>query len=299
MKVVVFVKATASSEAGKLPSEKLMADMEKFNEELVAAGIMKTGDGLKPSSHGVRIRFSGSNRTVIDGPFAETKELVAGFWIWEVNSVQEAIEWVKRCPNPMPEDSEIEIRPCYSIEDFAELDPTGEFAAKEKELAATIENMSADEAEIRHMMHQWSRALEAKDVEGLVKDYAPDAVLFDAIPPYKVIGAENIRQVWANCLPFFPDQFKSEHRDIQVHVVGDTAFAHCLHHFIPTPPDHPCGQTWMRVTVGYRKLHGNWKVVHEHVSVPFNPMNSQAWFIADPNKIDMPDYGAGSCATRG
>ncbi|MBX3729962.1 MAG: VOC family protein [Candidatus Sumerlaeia bacterium] len=134
MRVMVVVKATPSSEAGKMPSEQLMADMGRFNEELVKAGIMKSGDGLKPSSCGVRVRFSGKNRTVTDGPFAETKELVAGYWLWEVKSMEEAIEWVKRCPNPMPEDSEIEIRPFYEAADFAEWDPSGKFMDHEKGL---------------------------------------------------------------------------------------------------------------------------------------------------------------------
>jgi uncharacterized protein (TIGR02246 family) len=192
----------------------------------------------------------------------------------------------------MNEDSDIEIRPCYSVEDFAPADPTGELMAKERELYTMIENMSADEAEIRHMMHEWSRALEAKDVNGLVRDYAPDAVLYDAIPPYKTVGAENIRQVWENCLPYFPEQFQSEHRDIQIHVAGETAFAYCVHHFVPTPADHPCGETWMRATIGYRKINGRWKVMHEHVSIPFNPLTNQAWHIHDPNVVTMPDYHA-------
>lgn len=126
MRVMVIVKATESSEAAHMPDEKLMADMGKFNEELVNAGIMKAGEGLKPSSEGVRVRFSGSGRTVTDGPFAETKELIAGFWLWEVKSMAEAVEWVRRCPNPMAEDSDIEIRPLYEIEDFAQVDPEGE-----------------------------------------------------------------------------------------------------------------------------------------------------------------------------
>jgi hypothetical protein len=118
MKVMVFVKATRDSEAGVLPTAKLLADMGKFNEELIKAGVMLAGDGLRPSSHGKRVHFSGGKRTVIDGPFSETKELVAGYWLWQVRSVEEAVEWVKRCPNPMPEDSEIEIRPQYEPEDF-------------------------------------------------------------------------------------------------------------------------------------------------------------------------------------
>lgn len=119
MRVMVLVKATKSSEEGVLPSEKLLADMGKFNEELVKAGVMLAGDGLKPSSQGKRVRFSAGKKTVIDGPFAETKELVAGYWIWQVNSLEEALEWVRRCPDPMPgEESDIEIRPIYEAEDL-------------------------------------------------------------------------------------------------------------------------------------------------------------------------------------
>jgi hypothetical protein len=120
MRFMVIVKATKDSEAGVLPTAQLLADMGKYNEELAKAGIMLAGDGLQPSSKGARVRFSGSKRTVVDGPFAETKELVAGFWIWKVKSKQEAIEWVKRCPNPMPGDSEIEIRQLFEAEDFGE-----------------------------------------------------------------------------------------------------------------------------------------------------------------------------------
>jgi hypothetical protein len=124
MRFMVIVKATRDSEAGILPDEKLLAAMGKYNEELVAAGVMLAGEGLQPSSKGARVRFSGANRTVIDGPFTETKELIAGFWLWRVNSKQEAIEWVKRCPNPMPGDSEIEIRQVFEAEDFgAEFTP--------------------------------------------------------------------------------------------------------------------------------------------------------------------------------
>lgn len=120
MRVMVFVKASAGSEAGEMPTEELFTQMMAYNEELVKAGIMRGGDGLKPSSAGARVHFSGKKRTVIDGPFAETKELVAGYWLWEVKSMQEAIDWVKRCPNPMNEDSDIEIRPIFEPEDFGE-----------------------------------------------------------------------------------------------------------------------------------------------------------------------------------
>ena len=121
MRFMVIVKATKNSEAGVLPTQKLLAEMGAFNEELVKAGVMLAGEGLQPSSKGARVKFSGGKRTVVDGPFAETKELVAGFWMWQVKSKEEAIEWVKRCPDPMPsEDAVIEIRQVYEAEDFGE-----------------------------------------------------------------------------------------------------------------------------------------------------------------------------------
>jgi hypothetical protein len=138
MKVMVFVKAAPSSERGEMPSEELITAMLKYNEELAKAGIMLAGEGLKPSSHGARVRFSGPRRQVVDGPFAETKELVAGYWIWEVDSLEQAIEWVKRCPNPMPEDSEIEIRPIFTAEDFGEVF-TAELREREEKLRATLD----------------------------------------------------------------------------------------------------------------------------------------------------------------
>ena len=124
MRFMVIVKATKSSEAGELPDQKLLAEMGKYNEELAKAGVMLAGEGLQPSSKGARVRFSGPKRTVIDGPFAETKELIAGFWLWQVSSLEEAIEWVKRCPAPFEGESEIEIRQVFEAEDFgAEFTP--------------------------------------------------------------------------------------------------------------------------------------------------------------------------------
>ena len=139
MRVMVIIKATKNSEAGIMPGEKLLADMGTYNEELVKAGIMLAGDGLHPSSKGKRVLLSGGKRTVIDGPFAETKELIAGFWIWQVKSMDEALEWVRRCPDPMPgEDAEIEIRPVFEAEDFGE-EFTPELRAQEDRLRAELE----------------------------------------------------------------------------------------------------------------------------------------------------------------
>ena len=137
MRFMILIKATKDSEAGKMPSQQLLAEMGKFNEELVKAGVMLAGEGLHPSSKGARVRFSGKQRAVIDGPFTETKELVAGFWLWQVKSKEEAIEWVKRCPNPHNEEGEIEIRQVFEAEDFsAEFTP--ELREKEERLRAEI-----------------------------------------------------------------------------------------------------------------------------------------------------------------
>ena len=134
MRFMVIVKATKDSEAGIMPSTELLAAMGKYNEELVKAGVMLAGEGLHPSSKGARVRFSGDNRTVIDGPFTETKELIAGFWLWQVRSREEAIEWVKRCPNPMPGESEIEIRQVGELDDFGDA-MTPELRAAEERVA--------------------------------------------------------------------------------------------------------------------------------------------------------------------
>jgi hypothetical protein len=142
MRVMVIIKANKESEAGVMPSEQLLSDMGQFNEELVKAGVMLAGEGLHPSSKGARVKFSREKRTVIDGPFAETKELVAGFWLWQVKSLEEAIEWVKRCPNPFPDtESEVEIRPIFEAKDFgAEFTP--EIREQEERLRAQIEKQS-------------------------------------------------------------------------------------------------------------------------------------------------------------
>lgn len=137
MRVMVIVRATADSEAGVMPSEELLAAMGDYNEQLVKAGIIKAGEGLHPSSRGARVHFSGDSRTVIDGPFAETKELIAGFWIWEVASLQEAVEWVKKCPNPMMGPSDIEIRPVFEADDFGEAF-TPELRAQEDRLREEV-----------------------------------------------------------------------------------------------------------------------------------------------------------------
>ncbi|TWU18872.1 YciI family protein [Allorhodopirellula heiligendammensis] len=183
MKVMVIVKATKSSEAGELPSEALLTAMGQFNQELVAAGIMEAGEGLKPSSAAKRVHFHGTDRTVTDGPFAETKELIAGFWLWEVASMQEAIEWVKRCPNPMLEDSDIDIRPLYEMDDFAEQDPQGAIRDQEDALKRAISLQAASvqpylffAGRCEEALGFYEQALGAKVLMKMGFDESPDAV---------------------------------------------------------------------------------------------------------------------------
>ena len=142
MRVMVLVKATVDSEAGAMPSTELIEAMFNYNQELVEAGIMQGGDGLKPSSEGKRVAFDGDSRTVIDGPFSHTSELVAGYWLWEVKDMEEALEWVRRCPNPMPGPSEVEIRPLYEMEDFGDA-LTGELAEQEERLREELRERQA------------------------------------------------------------------------------------------------------------------------------------------------------------
>ncbi|MCB1852433.1 MAG: VOC family protein [Gammaproteobacteria bacterium] len=200
MKVMVIVKASTGSEAGQLPSAELLDAMGRFNEELVAAGIMQSGDGLKPSSAGLRVRFSGAKRTVTSGPFAETNELIAGYWVWNVASMDEAVAWVKRCPNPMTEDSDIEIRPFYAAKDFAEVEGSTEALEREQELITTL---ALRQAKVNNYLFFSGRCEEALDyycrhlgarIELLFRfGDSPEPIPEGAIPPdfdNKVMHAE-------------------------------------------------------------------------------------------------------------
>jgi PhnB protein len=183
MRVMVMVKATKDSEAGVMPSEELLTAMGRYNEELVTAGIMKAGDGLKPTSVAKRVHFQGNNRIVTDGPFAETKELIAGYWIWEVASMQEAVDWVKRCPNPMLTDSDIDIRPFFEMEDFAALDPEGVHRAKEESMVeamilqqATVQPYLFFGGRCEEALSFYENALGAKVIMKMRFNESPDAV---------------------------------------------------------------------------------------------------------------------------
>jgi hypothetical protein len=144
MKVMVIVKASEKSEAGVMPSEQLLREMGQLNEELVKAGVMLAGEGLHPSAKGKRMHFAGKKRTVTDGPFAETKELIAGFWLWKVKSMDEAIDWLKRCPNPHDDEGDVEIRQVFDPEDFAQSDPSGELRSAESRLRQQVETLQME-----------------------------------------------------------------------------------------------------------------------------------------------------------
>jgi AraC family transcriptional regulator len=178
MKVMVMVKASKNSEAGEMPNEELLTAMGRFNEELANAGILLAGEGLQPSSKGARVRFSGNNRTVIDGPFIETKELVAGYWLWQVKSMEEAIEWAKRCPNPMPEDSDIEIRPLFEADNFGE---TFTPALREQEAGVRAKALGLGTVRFEHQ--------EEKVIAGIDEHYTLET-------------RSNIPMQWRRFLPF-------------------------------------------------------------------------------------------------
>lgn len=268
----------------KTEAEQLQAMEECFayDDELRRKGQFLGGEALQATQNAVTLRIQNGSVAVTDGPYAETKEYLGGILLLEARDMNHAIATMSQ--HPGVKYGPFEIRPA---------DETINALIKERDNLVKKESVNSEsaEAEIRKLIANWSKALEAKDVEGLTVDYASDAVLYDAIPPYKTQGVENIKQLWQNCLPYFPVQFKSEHRDLNIQVEGDLAFVHGLHHFVPTPADHPSGTTWMRITVCYRRIAGAWKVTHEHVSIPFNPMNNQAWMITDPAQLDSPDYG--------
>ncbi len=152
-----------------------------------------------------------------------------------------------------------------------------------------------DEAAIRGLVDAWSRALEARDVDGLMAHYAPDAVIYDCVSYAVRMDREGLRRTWEACLPHFPERFRSEHRDLVVEVGGDIAFLHGMHHMVPEEPSHPIGMTWMRVSACYRRVGGQWLAVHEHVSVPFDPMTGKVVFITDPDAAMSP---MGTCGAQ-
>ncbi len=252
--------------------EAIIAECFSYDDELRLGGYFRGGEAMGDLSSAVTLRHKNDQVEVTDGPYIETKEILGGILLLEASDLNEAIRLVSNHPGLRT--GPFEIRPA------------------DENINQKIQESNAkiDRARIRKLIERWSTALENKDLDGICANYTDETVLFDAIPPYKVIGTDAIRETWEACLPYFPDKFKSEHQDLTVHVAGETAFVCGLHHFITADPNHSAAQTWMRVTIGFEKINGLWKVTHEHVSVPFNPMDNKAWFIKDPENIDAPDY---------
>lgn len=240
-----------------------------YDEVLKDGGHFAGGQCLDSATKAVTLKATNGKIEASDGPFAETKEVIGGILHLEARDMEHAVELMKAHPGVAV--GPFEIRPL------------------------TPDSARSDEEQIRAVVAGWSRALEAKDLDALMQNYLPEAVLYDCIPPYKVEGKDAIRACWENCLPCFPEKFRSQHRDLQVVVSGEVAVVFGLHHFVPEPADHPCGQSWMRISVTFRKVAGAWKVAHEHVSVPWNPMNDTVWKIKDPAVLDHPDYSAQPC----
>ena len=241
-----------------------IAFMKRFGEDLAKSGELVGAEGLASPAQ-ARIVKAGKDGSphVTDGPFAETKEILGGILELEAASLDEAVELMKKHPG---------VR-------------MGPF-----EIRGTVElpQVVDEQAQIRERIAAWSRALEARDIDALMAFYLPEAIQYDLIPPYKTVGREAIRAAWEHCLPYFPEGFGSEHRDLTIEVDGNLAYVFCLHHFVAE--NHPCGQSWFRVTVGFRRVDGQWRIAHEHVSLPYNPMSNEVWKITDPEQVSRPDY---------
>jgi uncharacterized protein (TIGR02246 family) len=284
MRFMILVKATKDSEVGAMPPENLFRDMANYHEELQKSGMLLDASGLQPTSKGWRIRYAGQKRTFTDGPFAETKELVAGYTLIRAKSREEAIEWTKCFPNPAIDgrDAEIEVRQVYEIDDFAPSREVERFRAMETTMRASGDSAEGREkADIRRLIDEQVKAIVAKDVERIMKNYAPDVIAFDVKPPMQTKGTQAWRQTWADCLPYFPKTFDIEIRDMKIDASGDLAYAHWIQRFTGPEKDHPAQQQWLRITGCYRRTAGEWRIVHEHVSVPFDPMTGKAVLTLD------------------
>ena len=284
MRFMIIVKATRDSEAGVMPPESLLAEMGGYHEELAKAGMLLDGSGLQPTAKGWRIRYSGGKRTFTDGPFAETRELVAGYTMIQAKSKEEAVEWTKRFPNPSIDgkDGEIEVRQLFELEDFGPSEAIDRMREMDSALATGRTGHSPEEAEMRGVIARQTEAIRSKNVDRIMEAYANDAVLFDVKPPYQVQGNEAIRRVWQESLPCFPDDFDMDQRDITVYASGDTALCHWIFRFTGKDKSHPMMQSFMRISAGCRRTAGKWEIVHEHLSVPFDPESGKAAFTLNP-----------------
>ncbi|MBD2121531.1 YciI family protein [Trichocoleus sp. FACHB-262] len=268
-----------NADPGVMPDAKAVEAMMKYNEALQQAGVLIALEGLHPPSMGARVTFSEGNPQVTEGVSPDVKEVLGGYWMIQVNSKEEAIEWAARCPASNNET--IEIRQVQEFEDFPE--DVQEAAAEFTESFSntTTATGTTNEAEIRQLISNQQRAICAKDIDQIMSRYTTEAVIFDVKPPFQTKGKDAIRRLWEDGLPCFPDSLEMETRDLTIIVNDNLATAHWLFRF-QGEPDHPATQMWMRATAVCQKNQGNWQILHEHVSVPLNPETSQAVFTLNP-----------------
>jgi uncharacterized protein (TIGR02246 family) len=255
-----------------MPSQELLTAMGNYNEELVKAGILLAGDGLHPSSRGKRVRFSAKDRMVIDGPFTETKELIAGFWLWKVKDMDEAVAWLKRCPNPHDEVTEVEIRPVFEADDFGEA-MTPELRAQEErisaELAAGKQDPSSDQAQIRDLVSRWIAAIQKHDLARVTADHTDDITMFDVPPPVMVRGIDAYRQTWPQFFQWLRDNDGTfQLVDLTITTGNTVGYAFALLKCGTREEMTRDDSARLRLTLGLKKIDGVWNIAHEHHSFP-------------------------------
>lgn len=280
--LLMIPKGYESADPGTMPDAKAVEAMMEYNEALQQAGVLIALEGLHPPSMGARVTFNGAKPKVTEGVSPDVKEVLGGYWMIQVNSKEEAIAWASRCPASNNET--IEIRQVQEFEDFPEdiQKATADFTESFSNSTVTTKTIdTSNEAQIRQLIADQQHAICTKDIEQIMSRYADVAVLFDVKPPFQTKGKEAIRQLWQDCLPYFPDSFGMETRDLTITVNDNLATAHWLFHFTGEQ-DHPAMQMWMRATAVCQKQEGNWQILHEHISVPFNPETSQAVFTLNP-----------------
>jgi ketosteroid isomerase-like protein len=281
--LLMIPKGYESAVPGAMPDAKAVEAMMQYNESLQKAGVLLTLDGLHPPSMGARITFNGGKPNVTEGISPDVKEVLGGYWMIQVHSKEEAIEWAARCPASANET--IEIRQVQEFEDFPK--DVQQAAAGFQEMQGSHSTTAAgtthktNDAQIRQLIAAQQRAICAKDVDQIMSRYATEVILFDVKPPFQTKGKDAVRQLWADCLPYFPASFEMETHDLTVTVSDNLAVAHWLFHF-KGEPDHPAMQMWMRATAVCQKNQDNWQILHEHISVPFNPETSQAVLTLNP-----------------
>ncbi|URD53561.1 nuclear transport factor 2 family protein [Chroococcidiopsis sp. CCNUC1] len=280
--LLMIPKGYESAAPGAMPDPKAVETMMKYNESLQQAGLLIALEGLHPPSMGARITFNQGNPKVTQGISSDVEEVLGGYWIIQANSKQEAIEWASRCP--ASDNETIEIRQVQEFDDFpADIQQVvDQFPEMPHSYPTTAENtQTTNEAQIRQLIADQQRAICTKDVDWIMSRYANEVILFDVKPPFQTKGKDAVRQLWQDCLPYFPDAFEMETRDLTIAVNDDLAVAHWLFRF-QGEQNHPAMQTWMRATAVCQKERGNWQILHEHISVPFHPETSQAAFTLNP-----------------